>query len=69
MRDVLYKVPIRSLAGNTGVEIGDIQIDSRKVKPGSVFIAVRGTGTDGHQFIDKAIENGAIAIVAEGLPK
>ena len=69
MRDVLYKVPIRSLAGNTGVEIGDIQIDSRKVKPGSVFIAVRGTGTDGHQFIDKAIENGAIAIVAEELPK
>ncbi|HWR32498.1 MAG TPA: UDP-N-acetylmuramoyl-L-alanyl-D-glutamate--2,6-diaminopimelate ligase [Chitinophagaceae bacterium] len=65
MRDVLYKVAIRSLAGSTSVGINDIQIDSRKVKPGSLFVAVKGTATDGHQFIEKAIKNGASTIVFE----
>jgi UDP-N-acetylmuramoyl-L-alanyl-D-glutamate--2,6-diaminopimelate ligase len=68
LRDVLYKVAIRSVAGSTDTEVKDIQIDSRKVKPGGLFIAVKGSGTDGHQFIDKAIENGAAIIVCEVLP-
>ncbi len=69
MQDVLYKVAIRSVVGKTGIEVRDVQTDSRKVKPGAVFIAVRGAATDGHLFIDKAIGNGAVAVVAEQLPK
>lgn len=68
LQDVLYKVAIRSVAGSTSVEVNDIQIDSRKVKPGSLFVAVKGTAADGHQFIEKAIENGAGAIICETLP-
>jgi UDP-N-acetylmuramoyl-L-alanyl-D-glutamate--2,6-diaminopimelate ligase len=47
------------------LEIEDVQIDSRKIKPGSLFIAVKGVAFDGHQFIDKAIEAGAVAVVYE----
>ncbi|MGQ0739063.1 MAG: UDP-N-acetylmuramoyl-L-alanyl-D-glutamate--2,6-diaminopimelate ligase [Bacteroidota bacterium] len=65
LQDVLYKVAIRSVAGSTSVEVKDVQIDSRKVKQGAAFVAVRGTAADGHQFIDKAIENGATVIVYE----
>lgn len=68
LSDILYKVSIRSVAGNTSVEINDIQIDSRKVKAGFLFAAVKGSASDGHQFIEKAIENGAAAIVCEVLP-
>ena len=68
LRDVLYKVAIRSVLGSTGVEVNDIQIDSRKVTAGNLFIAMKGVGTDGHQFIEKAIEDGAVAIVCEAMP-
>lgn len=68
LRDILYKVSIRSVAGYTELEVKDIQIDSRKVKAGSVFVAVKGVVTDGHQFIEKAVENGAVAVVGEQLP-
>ena len=68
LSDVLYKVNLRLVDGSTSVEIKDLQIDSRKVKPGSVFVAIKGGATDGHQFIDKAIENGTIVIVCEELP-
>ena len=70
LSDVLYKVKLREVSGSTSVEVNDIQIDSRKIKPGAVFIAVKGGAADGHQFIEKAIENGAAVIVYEdsGLP-
>ncbi len=68
LKDILYKVSIRSVLGNTGIEISDLVIDSRKVTAGSCFIAVKGTATDGHTFIDNAIERGAVAIVCETLP-
>jgi UDP-N-acetylmuramoyl-L-alanyl-D-glutamate--2,6-diaminopimelate ligase len=68
LQDVLYKVSIRSVSGNTNVEVSDVQIDSRKVKKDSVFIAVKGTAADGHQFIDKAVESGAAVIVCEIIP-
>jgi len=68
LSDILYKVRIRSIDGNTGIEIKDVQIDSRKVKQKALFIAVRGVAIDGHQFIDKAIETGAVAIVCEQIP-
>jgi len=65
LQDVLYKVAIRSVAGSTSVEVNDVQIDSRKIKQGAAFVAVKGAAADGHQFIDKAIENGAAVIVYE----
>lgn len=68
LKDVLYKVNIRSVMGSTDVEIGDVQLDSRKMRKGALFIAVKGTVVDGHQFIDKAIESGAVAVVAEIIP-
>jgi UDP-N-acetylmuramoyl-L-alanyl-D-glutamate--2,6-diaminopimelate ligase len=67
LSDILYGVRITAVNGDTGVSIENVQIDSRKVEAGSLFIAVRGTLSDGHQFIQKAIEQGAIAIVAEEL--
>jgi len=63
LRDILYKVNIRSVIGSTDLEINDVQIDSRKIKSGTLFIAVKGVAFDGHQFIDKAIEAGAVAVV------
>ena len=69
LQDVLYKVAIRSVAGSTSVEVNDVQIDSRKVKKGAAFIAVKGAAADGHQFIEKAIENGAVAVVCEEMPE
>ena len=68
LRDVLYKVSIRSITGNTDTVINDVQIDSRRAKRGVLFIAVKGTTSDGHQFIDKAVENGATVIVFETAP-
>ncbi|HUZ57597.1 MAG TPA: UDP-N-acetylmuramoyl-L-alanyl-D-glutamate--2,6-diaminopimelate ligase [Hanamia sp.] len=69
LQQILYGVNIHSVVGNTGIEINDLQIDSRKVKPGGCFIAVIGTVTDGHDYIDTAILNGAVAIVCEKIPE
>ena len=46
-------------------EVSDIVHDSRKVKPGSLFVAVRGFNSDGHRFISQAVEQGAVAVIAE----
>lgn len=62
-------MPLQSVNGNTALQVKDIQIDSRKVSDGSVFVAIRGAQADGHLFIDKALEQGAIAIVCETLPE
>ena len=68
LSDILYKVNIRSVDGSTNVEVRDLQIDSRKIEPGAVFVAVKGAIADGHQFIEKAVESGAIAVVSEAMP-
>ena len=69
LKDILYKVNIRSVKGATNIEIMDLQTDSRKVSPGTCFIAIKGNETDGHQYINKAIENGAIAVVGNFIPE
>jgi UDP-N-acetylmuramoyl-L-alanyl-D-glutamate--2,6-diaminopimelate ligase len=56
------------VAGSTGVEISGIQIDSRRIKKGSVFVAVKGNAADGHKFIEAAIGSGALAVIAEMIP-
>ena len=68
LRDILYKVNIRSVIGSTDTEVQDIQIDSRKITTGSLFIAIRGVAVDGHEFIEKAIESGTVAVVCEKVP-
>lgn len=69
LKDILIGVDAMQVAGDTSVEVKGLQIDSRKVVAGDVFFAIRGTQTDGHQYIGKAIELGAVAVVVEELPK
>src|ERR1035437_9443578 len=66
--DILQNVILQKSIGETEIEIDNIQFDSRKVVSGSVFVATRGTASDGHQYISNAIEKGALAIVCEELP-
>ena len=68
-KDILYKAPLLSTSGDTYIEILDIADDSRKVVEGSVFIAVKGLQSDGHQFIETAIQKGAKAIICEVIPE
>ena len=69
LKDVLRKVKPLETIGSMETEITDVQIDSRKVKKGSLFIAERGTQTDGHVFIPVAVKNGAAAVVCETMPE
>jgi len=68
LSDILYKVRITATKGSTNIDVDSVQIDSRKVQSGSLFIAVKGVAADGHQFIQKAVQQGAVAIVCEALP-
>ncbi|HSZ72139.1 MAG TPA: Mur ligase family protein, partial [Cytophagaceae bacterium] len=69
LSDILYKVSLKSVSGKTDVPVGDIQFDSRKVTPDSVFVAIAGTASDGHQYIIQVIEKGVKMIVCEVLPE
>ncbi len=65
LNHLLQNVHILDTHGDLAVEVGQIRFDSRAVQPGDVFVAVRGAQVDGHQFIDKAIEKGAVAVICE----
>ena len=69
LQDILYGVSIESIVGSTAIPIKDIEFDSRKIKKENLFIAQKGVVLDGHDFIFNAIEQGAVAIVCEKLPK
>ncbi len=70
LQDLLYKVPgLRAVAGPPDAPVSALVIDSRRVKPGSLFAALPGTQVDGHQFIPKALESGASVILCETLPE
>ncbi|MGM9687010.1 MAG: Mur ligase domain-containing protein, partial [Bacteroidaceae bacterium] len=60
LADLLKNVKVIGINGNPDVEINGMELDSRQVKPGGLFFAVKGTVTDGHKFIPKALENGAV---------
>lgn len=68
LKDLLYKAGIEELKGSTNVAVKAVRFNSSLVTEGDVFVAVRGTKTDGHQFINAAIEKGAVAVVCEELP-
>ncbi len=69
LSQLLTLVKPLEIMGDTNIEISSIEFDSRKVKPGSLFVATRGTVSDGHQFISKAIENGAVAVLCQTPPQ
>lgn len=69
LRDILHKVSLLQVRGTTELSVKDLQLDSRKIQPGSVFIAVAGVMADGHNYIEKAISLGAIAIICEVFPE
>ena len=69
LSDILYKVKLEEIIGSTHVAISSIVFDSRKVKKDSLFVATKGAADNGHIYIQKAIESGAIAIVCEEIPK
>lgn len=69
VRDLTGRAGIVSVKGDTGTMISDISFDSRKVGPGTLFVAVRGTKSDGHDFIPAAVSSGASAVVCERLPE
>ncbi len=69
LKDILYKVAIEAVKGSTEINIGKIDFDSRKIAQNDLFVAIRGTISDGHEFIAKAIELGATAIVCDTLPE
>ncbi|MEZ4799030.1 MAG: UDP-N-acetylmuramoyl-L-alanyl-D-glutamate--2,6-diaminopimelate ligase [Flavobacteriales bacterium] len=68
LKDILYRARILDVVGSTNKAIEGISMDSRSVKPLHAFVAVKGVTVDGHNFIDKAIQSGASAIICETLP-
>ena len=69
LKDILYKVSVNTIYGDTNLEISQIDFDSRAVKKGSLFVAQKGVSVDGHLFIDKAIRLGATSVICEVLPE
>lgn len=69
LKDILYKVSLKSVYGSTETEVNNICFDSRIAAKGDVFVAVTGTHVDGHQFIDDVVAKGAAAVIVEMLPE
>lgn len=68
LKDILYRVNITSASGDMNIGVAGVSFDSRQVKKDFLFVAVKGTQSDGHAFISTAIKNGAIAVISEKLP-
>ena len=69
IRELITGIKTIAVVGDQNAQVKDIQLDSRKVSAGCLFVAMRGTTVDGHQFISKAIELGAAAVLCEVLPE
>ena len=69
LNELLKNITPIKIIGNDDVEITGVNIDSRRIKTGHLFVAMKGTQVDGHQFIGKAIELGAISMLCEDLPE
>ncbi len=69
LKDILYGARLKEVVGSTNIAVELVSFDSRKLGSFGLFVAVRGTQTDGHNYIQQAVENGAIAVVCEELPE
>ncbi|HRP90270.1 MAG TPA: UDP-N-acetylmuramoyl-L-alanyl-D-glutamate--2,6-diaminopimelate ligase [Edaphocola sp.] len=69
LEKLIQNIKTVSITGNCSKEVLELVLDSRKAHSGCLFFAIKGTGVDGHQFIDAVIEKGAVAIICEVLPK
>jgi len=69
LKDILYRVGLEQVIGSTGVDVRGIEFDSRHVALNDVFVAIKGSVVDGHEFIKQACDQGAVAIVCEELPE
>ncbi len=69
LQDILYGVSIKDVVGSTDTLISNIVFDSRKVNEACLFVALKGAISDGHDFIDSAVEQGAKVILCEKKPK
>jgi len=69
LKDILYKVAIEAVKGSTEIAVNKIEFDSRKIQENDVFVAIRGTVSNGHDFIEKAINLGAVVVVCDTLPE
>lgn len=69
LKDILYKVRIEAVKGSTDIVINNLEFDSRKIEMNDVFIAIRGTESNGHDFIEKALNEGAVAVVCDTFPE
>ena len=68
LKDILFGVNLKSIQGDRDMEITGLAFDSRAMKKGFLFVAIKGLTTDGHLFVEKAISSGASAILCESLP-
>ena len=68
LKELVNKLRVLETKGNVERDITGVQIDSRQIVEGNLFIAVRGTVADGHNYIDKALEKGAVAVLCETIP-
>ena len=68
LKDILYKVAIEAVKGSTEIAVNNLDFDSRNIRTDDVFVAIRGTVSDGHDYIETAIQSGAVAIVCEQFP-
>ena len=69
LKELVSGLDTIEVKGNMECDICGVQIDSRRVDNGCLFIAVRGTAADGHNYIGKAIEKGAVAVLCEDMPE
>ena len=69
LKEIIYKVAIEAVKGSTDILVHKMDFDSRNILANDVFVAIRGTISDGHNYIDKAIDLGAVAIVCDIFPE
>jgi UDP-N-acetylmuramoyl-L-alanyl-D-glutamate--2,6-diaminopimelate ligase len=69
LKEIIYKVAIEAVKGSTDIPVHKIDFDSRNIVANDVFVAIRGTISDGHDYIGKAINLGAVAIICEAFPE
>lgn len=69
LKDILYRVEIKSVVGGTSLTVDTIAFDSRKVTKNSLFVAIKGVDADGHNYIENAVNSGAAVVVCEKMPE